>query len=100
MTTSPDQKAALYRHILLTRLLEKRMVSLFQQGKATGGLFRSLGQEATAVGTTFALREGDLLVPIIRDLGATLVRGARPVDILRQVMTKADARARATKLPS
>ena len=67
------------------------MVSLYRQGKMTGGLFRCLGQEATAVGSAFALEEGDLLIPVIRDLGATLVRGARPVDILRQVMTKGDA---------
>jgi pyruvate dehydrogenase E1 component alpha subunit/2-oxoisovalerate dehydrogenase E1 component alpha subunit len=94
MTVLPEQQRVLYRHLLLTRLLEERMVSLYRQGKTTGGLFRCLGQEATAVGTAFALEEGDLLIPVIRDLGATLVRGARPVDILRQVMTKADAPAR------
>ncbi len=94
MTTSPEQQKALYRHLQLTRLLEERMVSLYRQGKMTGGLFRCLGQEATAVGTAFALEEGDLLIPVIRDLGATLVRGAQPVEILRQVMTKADAPAR------
>ncbi len=94
MTVSPEQQKVLYRHLLLTRLLEERMVSLYRQGKTTGGLYRCLGQEATAVGTAFALEEGDLLVPVIRDLGATLVRGARPVDLLRQVMTKADSPAR------
>ena len=94
MTVSPEQQKELYRHLLLTRLLEERMVSLYRQGKTTGGLYRCLGQEATAVGTAFALEEGDLLIPVIRDLGATLVRGARPVDLLRQVMTKADSPAR------
>lgn len=94
MTVSPEQQRVLYRHLLLTRLLEERMVSLYRQGKTTGGLYRCLGQEATAVGTAFALEDGDLLIPVIRDLGATLVRGARPVDLLRQVMTKADAPAK------
>ena len=94
MTVSPEQQRILYRHLLLTRLLEERMVSLYRQGKTTGGLYRCLGQEATAVGTAFALEDGDLLIPVIRDLGATLVRGARPVDLLRQVMTKADAPAK------
>ena len=70
------------------------MVSLYRQGKTNGGLYRCLGQEATAVGTAFALEEGDLLMPLIRDLGAVLVKGARPVDLLRQVMTKADAPAK------
>jgi len=94
MTVSPDEQRTLYRQLLLTRLLEERMVSLYRQGKTTGGLYRCLGQEATAVGTAFALEEGDLLIPVIRDLGATLVRGARPVDLLRQVMTKADSPAK------
>ncbi len=93
MTIPPEDQKALYRHLLLTRLLEERMVSLYRQGKTTGGLYRCLGQEATAVGTAFALEEGDLLIPVIRDLGATLVRGAQPVEILRQMMTKADAPA-------
>src|SRR5574340_8636 len=94
MTVSPDQQRTLYRQLLLTRLLEERMVSLYRQGKTTGGLYRCLGQEATAVGTAFALEEGDLLIPLIRDIGATLVKGARPVDLLRQMMTKADAPAK------
>jgi TPP-dependent pyruvate/acetoin dehydrogenase alpha subunit len=54
------------------------MVSLYRQGKTKGGLCRCLGQEATAVGTAFALEEGDLLMPLIRDLGAVPVKGARP----------------------
>jgi pyruvate dehydrogenase E1 component alpha subunit/2-oxoisovalerate dehydrogenase E1 component alpha subunit len=94
MTVSPEQQRSLYRNLLLTRLLEERMVSLYRQGKTTGGLYRCLGQEATAVGTASALEEGDLLIPVIRDLGAVLVRGARPADLLRQVMTTADAPAK------
>jgi len=94
MTIPPEEQRLLYRYLLLTRLLEERMVSLYRQGKTTGGLYRCLGQEATAVGTAFALEEGDLLIPVIRDLGATLARGARPADLLRQVMTKADAPAK------
>ena len=70
------------------------MVSLYRQGKMTGGLYRCLGQEATAVGTAFALDDGDLLIPVIRDLGAVLVRGARPVDVLRQLLAKADGPSR------
>ncbi len=70
------------------------MVSLYRQGKMTGGLYRCLGQEATAVGTAFALEEEDLLIPVIRDLGSVLVRGARPADVLRQLLAKADGPSR------
>ena len=70
------------------------MVTLYRQGKMTGGLYRCLGQEATAVGTAFALEEGDLLIPVIRDLGSVLVRGARPADVLRQLLAKGDGPSR------
>jgi TPP-dependent pyruvate/acetoin dehydrogenase alpha subunit len=35
----------------LTRTLEERLVALYRQTKVVGGLFRSLGQEADAVGS-------------------------------------------------
>ena len=59
MTTSlpPQRLAELYRCMLLNRLLEERLVNLYRQGKVVGGLYRSLGQEATSVGTAFALDE-------------------------------------------
>ena len=54
-----------------------------------GGVFRSLGQEATAVGTAYALQPQDFITPLIRDLGAVLVKGIRPRDIFAQYMAKA-----------
>ena len=39
----------------LTRSLEERLVNLYRQTKVVGGLFRSLGQEADAVGSAYAL---------------------------------------------
>lgn len=74
----------LYRFLYLTRALEERFERLFKQGKIVGGLYRSLGQEATAVGSAYALERGDWLAPSIRDMGALLVRGLRPVDMLLQ----------------
>jgi len=47
-----------------------------------------LGQEATAVGCAYALRNGDFLQPLIRDMGAALVHGASPLSMLRQYMAK------------
>src|SRR5204863_7221376 len=51
----PDQLLELYRYLKLTRLVEERLVNLYRQTKVVGGVFRSLGQEATAVGTAYAL---------------------------------------------
>lgn len=84
----------------LTRSLEERLVNLYRQTKVVGGLFRSLGQEADAVGSAYALdrTKGDILSPLIRNLGSMLVQGAEPLEILRQYMAKADSPTRGREL--
>ena len=84
-----EQMLEMYRYLKLTRLVEERLVNLYRQTKVVGGVFRSLGQEGTAVGTAYALRPQDFLSPLIRDLGAVLVRGIRPREIFAQYMAKA-----------
>jgi pyruvate dehydrogenase E1 component alpha subunit/2-oxoisovalerate dehydrogenase E1 component alpha subunit len=88
-TLKPEQHLELYRYLKLTRLVEERLVNLYRQTKVVGGVFRSLGQEATAVGTAYALQSQDFITPLIRDLGAVLVKGIRPRDIFAQYMAKA-----------
>src|SRR6201988_1206811 len=88
-TLDPAQHLELYRYLKLTRLVEERLVNLYRQTKIVGGVFRSLGQEATAVGTAYALQPHDFITPLIRDLGAVLVKGIRPRDIFAQYMAKA-----------
>jgi pyruvate dehydrogenase E1 component alpha subunit/2-oxoisovalerate dehydrogenase E1 component alpha subunit len=88
-TLKPEQLLELYRYLKLTRLVEERIVNLYRQTKVVGGVFRSLGQEATAVGSAYALQPHDFITPLIRDLGAVLVKGIRPRDIFAQYMAKA-----------
>jgi TPP-dependent pyruvate/acetoin dehydrogenase alpha subunit len=85
----PEQLLEMYRYLKLTRLVEERLVNLYRQTKVVGGVFRSLGQEATAVGTAYALEPKDFITPIIRDLGAIFVKGIRPREIFAQYMAKA-----------
>jgi pyruvate dehydrogenase E1 component alpha subunit/2-oxoisovalerate dehydrogenase E1 component alpha subunit len=82
----------------LTRTLEERLVALYRQTKVVGGLFRSLGQEADAVGSAYALERRDILSPLIRNLGSMLVKGATPVEILKQYMAKGDSPTRGREL--
>ncbi|HEX3158383.1 MAG TPA: thiamine pyrophosphate-dependent dehydrogenase E1 component subunit alpha [Gemmatimonadaceae bacterium] len=95
-----DAKLELYRYMRLTRTLEERLVALYRQTKVVGGLFRSLGQEADAVGSAYALdrSKGDILSPLIRNLGSMLVQGATPLEILRQYMAKGDSPTRGREL--
>src|SRR5215471_13745080 len=84
-----DQMLELYRYLKLTRLVEERIVNLYRQTKVVGCVYRSLGQEATAVGFAYALRPDDFITPIIRDLGACFGKGIRPREIFAQYMAKA-----------
>src|SRR5690348_2716400 len=95
-----DQRLELYYYMRLTRSLEERLVNLYRQTKVVGGLFRSLGQEADAVGSAYALdrSKGDVLSPLIRNLGSMLVQGATPLEILRQYMAKGDSPTRGREL--
>jgi TPP-dependent pyruvate/acetoin dehydrogenase alpha subunit len=91
-----EQLVDLYYHLRLTREVEQVLTNLYRQNKVIGGLYRSLGQEGTAVGSAFALRRradgtGDVVAPAIRNLGGLLVMGAQPVDVLRQYMAKGDS---------
>jgi pyruvate dehydrogenase E1 component alpha subunit/2-oxoisovalerate dehydrogenase E1 component alpha subunit len=84
-----DQKLELYRYMRLNRVVEERLVNLYRQGKVVGGLYRSLGQEATSVGTAYALAKGDIVGPLIRNLGVVLVMGYSPRDVMTQYMARA-----------
>ncbi|HEU4571022.1 MAG TPA: thiamine pyrophosphate-dependent dehydrogenase E1 component subunit alpha [Gemmatimonadales bacterium] len=97
---SRDQLLELYYWMRLTRTLEERLVALYRQTKVVGGLFRSLGQEADAVGSAYALDKGagDILSPLIRNLGSMLVRGATPLEVLKQYMAKGDSPTRGREL--
>ena len=88
-TLDAAQLLELYRWLQLTRLVEEKLVNLYRQTKIVGGVFRSLGQEATAVGTAYALARQDFIAPLIRDLGAVLVKGIRPREVFAQYMAKA-----------
>jgi TPP-dependent pyruvate/acetoin dehydrogenase alpha subunit len=88
----------IYRYLWRNRLVEEKLTNLYRQGKVVGGLYRSLGQEACSVGSAWALERGDIFTPLIRNLGAILVRGGRPRDVFRQYMAKADSPTRGRDL--
>jgi len=88
MNASPTREQALdlYYYLRLNRSLEELLARLFRQNKIAGGLYGSRGQEAVSVGAAYALGPGDWMAPMIRNIGALLVRGFRPRDVLTQHM--------------
>jgi TPP-dependent pyruvate/acetoin dehydrogenase alpha subunit len=91
--TKPDklsrqQYLDLYYYMRLNREVEETMTRLFRQNKIVGGLYASLGQEGISVGSACALEKRDWLAPMIRNIGALLVKGVPPRDIFTQHMAK------------
>ena len=86
-----QQYLDLYYYMRLNRAVEETMVKLFRQNKIVGGLYSSLGQEAISVGTCYALERKDWIAPMIRNIGALLVKGVPPRDIFMQHMAKYDS---------
>jgi len=95
-----EQLLEIAYYLRLTRTLEERLVALFRQAKVIGGLYRSLGQEGESVAAAYALdyKQGDVVQPLIRNLGAILVAGAKPADVIRQYMAKGDSPTRGREL--
>ena len=85
---SRQQHLDLHYYMRLNREVEDTMTRLFRQNKIVGGLYSSLGQEAISVGSAYALEKKDWMAPMIRNIGALLVKGVPPRDIFTQHMAK------------
>ena len=83
---TPDDRVGLLRAMLLMRAIEERAMNLYRQGKVPGSFYDGFGQEAVSVGATWAMAGPDRLCVLHRDLGAHLVRGVQPANILAQYM--------------
>lgn len=83
-----ERQLELYRLLKLNRLVEDRLINLYRQGKVVGGLYGSRGQEAISIGTAYALGPDDVVAPLIRNLGAMLVRGVSPREVFTQYMAR------------
>lgn len=71
---SPERRVELFKHMVLTRILDERLVLLQRQGRI-GFHIGSLGEEACILGSAAALDETDWLFPCYREFGALLLRG-------------------------
>ncbi len=85
-----EDRAGLWRFMLMMRASEERALTLYKQGKVPGSFYDGRGQEAISVGAAWALRPVDRLCILHRDLGAHLVRGVTPDRYLANFMGRAD----------
>ena len=78
----------MYYYLRLTRAVEDRITALYRQGRIVGGCYTSHGMEAIPVGYASALDRDDVIAPFHRDMGAFLIRGITPGEILAQYLGK------------
>jgi pyruvate dehydrogenase E1 component alpha subunit/2-oxoisovalerate dehydrogenase E1 component alpha subunit len=97
-TLTRNQRLELYYYARLTRDIEERVNTLHRQGKVTGAVYRSLGQEGESVATAYALNKDDALSPLTRNLGALLTMGVRPLVMFLQYMARGTSAARGRDL--
>ena len=87
---SEEQLEAMYRHMLLARRLDERMMTLNRQGRADF-VIAGAGQEAAQVGAAMALQAGvDYVAPYYRDLGVMLVLGMSAREAMLNAFAKRD----------
>src|SRR3954466_424448 len=84
-TATDLELAAIYRNLLLPRLVEEKMLRLLRQGRLSKW-FSGIGQEAIAIGVVAALEEGDFVLPLHRNLGVFTARGVDLDRLLRQLL--------------
>ena len=84
-----EDRALLFRYMLLMRLSEERGLTLYRQGKVPGSFYDGCGQEAISVGASFVLGPRDRICILHRDLGAHFVRGVTPERYLANYMGRA-----------
>ena len=77
--------AALYRALLLPRLIEEKMLRLLRQNKLSKW-FSGVGQEAISVGIAAALKDDDFILPLHRNLGVFTTRGVDMEQLFRQLL--------------
>lgn len=89
-----DDFLKLYYYMRLTREFENTVLRLYHQGKIVGGAYSGYGNEATAVGSAFALGRNDYLFPMHRDIGAHFVKGQTARNLMLQHLGRKDSLTR------
>jgi TPP-dependent pyruvate/acetoin dehydrogenase alpha subunit len=72
-----------FRWMLLARVLEDKLASLYRGGMITGGVYLGRGQEAVSAACGMFLQKGDVFAPLIRDQAGRSAFGEPLLDVTR-----------------
>src|SRR4051794_37587835 len=76
--------------MLLIRRFEERAGEMYAKAKIGGFLHLCIGEEATIVGATQALRDQDYLMSTYREHGQAIARGMPPKEVMAELFGKVD----------
>ena len=79
----------IYKTMLLIRRFEEQAVAFYKSGDLRGSLHPCIGQEATAVGAVFALRQDDYLTCTYRGHGQAIAKGLDPKEGMAELLGRA-----------
>lgn len=75
-SVSVELRRDMLKYMIMAREFDTAMLRLYRQGKAFGGVYSQLGNEAVSVGSAMALdRTKDVLFPMHRNIGGHFVFG-------------------------
>jgi 2-oxoisovalerate dehydrogenase E1 component len=84
---SPQQLLEFYKHLLLPRIIEEKMLILLRQGKISKW-FSGWGQEGISVGAALAMQPDEFILPMHRNLGMFTTRGIPLKNLFAQFQGK------------
>src|SRR6059058_6226624 len=85
-----DTCRAILQKMLLIRRFEERAGEMYAKAKIGGFLHLCIGEEATVVGGTRALRDSDYLMSTYREHGQAIARGTHPNAVMAELFGRVD----------
>jgi pyruvate dehydrogenase E1 component subunit alpha len=76
--------------MMVIRRFEERAGEMYAKAKIGGFLHLCIGEEATVVGSTQAMREGDYLLSTYREHGQAIARGTHPNAVMAELFGRVD----------
>ena len=83
-----DEQIEMLRRMMVIRGFEERVAALYRDGEVPGFVHLSTGQEASAVGACWPLRDTDVLTSTHRGHGHCLAKGLAPLGMFAELMAR------------
>ncbi len=95
LLTDEERKQIFFR-MLQAREFDLAMIRAYKQGRAFGGVYSQIGNEASSVGSAFALAADDAYFPMHRNVGGHFTRGQELRTMLMNFLAREGSMMRGT----